>query len=49
MWFNLATAREDVTASKYRDRLLQTMTNAQIAEAQAMARTCEASNYKQCY
>jgi hypothetical protein len=42
MWFDLAAARRLAN----RDRLSHRMTNAQIAEAQAMARTL---NYKQRY
>ncbi len=48
MWFNLAAAAGNSDAAKNRDGLEMHMTREQIAEAQAMARKCEASGYKQC-
>ena len=38
MWFNLAAAQGDDDARKYRDRTVENMTPAQIAEAQRLAR-----------
>jgi TPR repeat protein len=48
MWFIVAAAQGNAAASKSRDDLSKVMTKEQITEAQAMARKCEASNYKQC-
>ena len=52
MWFNLAASslsgEDGKAASSNRDIVAKLMTPAQIAEAQAMARKCEASNFKQC-
>ena len=48
MWLNLARAAGDATAVKYRDIVAMKMTPAQIAQAQEMARKCQASNYKNC-
>jgi hypothetical protein len=49
MWFNLgAISGENKSASTNRDIVSKLMTPAQIAEAQAMARKCQASNFKQC-
>ena len=59
MWYNLGTAlahndskaviemgRDTIAAA--RDSIAAKMSPAQIAEAQAMARKCEATNFKQC-
>ena len=52
MWFNLAASslsgEDQKNASTQRDNVAAKMTPAQIAEAQAMARKCQASNFKQC-
>jgi uncharacterized protein len=52
MWFNLAAAgaAEDnsKSATTNRNRVAAKMTPAQLAQAQEMARRCQASNYKQC-
>ena len=52
MWFNLAASSLSVEgrkkASTNRDIVAAKMTPTQIAEAQAMARKCQASNFKQC-
>lgn len=57
MWFNLAASSADPIgiwqeeinrAVKSRDELSKEMTPVQIAEAQAMARRCRASNYNNC-
>ncbi len=51
MWFNLAATSSDKyskAASTNRDNVAAKMTPAQIAEAQAMAHKCQASNFKQC-
>jgi hypothetical protein len=49
MWFNLgAISGDSKNASTNRDNIAKRMTPAQIAEAQAMARKCQASDFKQC-
>ena len=49
MWFNLgAISGDSKNASTNRDDIAKLMTPQQIAEAQAMARKCQASNFKQC-
>jgi hypothetical protein len=47
MWWSLA-AKGEAAAWASLDALSKIMTKEQIAEAQALARKCEASNYKQC-
>jgi hypothetical protein len=54
-WFNIAASRYSAFTKQDRDRAVRNrdsiaakMTPAQIAEAQAMARKCQASNFKQC-
>ena len=48
MWFTIAAAQGYVPAGKKRDDLSKLMTEEQIAQAEAMARKCEESRYKQC-
>jgi TPR repeat protein len=48
MWVTLAAAQNNPNAMKYQDTVSKRMTAQQIAEAQAMARKCQQSNYKQC-
>ena len=49
MWYNLgAISGDSKNASTNRDNIAKRMTPAQIGEAQAMARKCQASNFKQC-
>ena len=52
MWYNITaildTSVEQIASERRRDRELDDMTPAQIAEAQEMARKCQASNFKQC-
>jgi TPR repeat protein len=49
MWYNLGGISGDSKkVSHNRDLVAAKMTPAQIAEAQAMARKCQASNFKQC-
>ena len=52
MWYNLGAAslsgEDGKTATSNRDNIAKRMTPQQIAEAQAMARKCQASNFKQC-
>jgi TPR repeat protein len=49
MWYNLgAISGDNKNASTNRDGIAGLMTPAQIAEAQAMARKCQASNFKKC-
>ena len=46
MWFNLATARGDTTASVKRDQLAKSMPPKQIAEAQIMTHRYQQKNEK---
>ena len=52
MWLNLGASslsgEDGKTATTNRDNVAAKMTPAQIGEAQAMARKCQASNFKQC-
>jgi TPR repeat protein len=48
MWYNIASANGHESAAEWRDELAQRMTPDQIAEAQARARTCMASDYQDC-
>ena len=48
MWFNIAAANGQVFASINRDALAEQMTSEDISKAQAMARECMNSNYKEC-
>jgi len=52
MWYNLGAAslsgEHGKTATSNRDNIAKRMTPQQIAEAQAMARKCQASNFKLC-
>ena len=48
MWYNIGSANGNETAAENRDKRANVMTAEQIAEAQAMARDCMASNYQNC-
>jgi len=50
MWYNLGaiSGEKDNKAPANRDDIAKRMTPQQIAEAQAMARKCQASNFKKC-
>ncbi len=48
MWFSFAAKRGDATAKAELREVSRTMTAQEISQAEAMARTCEASNYRQC-
>jgi TPR repeat protein len=48
MWFNLSAAKGNQTAAKNRDTAAGRLTAEQLAQAQELARKCQASNYKQC-
>jgi TPR repeat protein len=48
MWFNISSANGRARGSRDRGRIEQSMTHEQIAEAQALARRCMASNYQDC-
>ncbi|SCC78499.1 TPR repeat [Saliniramus fredricksonii] len=48
MWFNIAAANGDANAIEYRNRISESMTNEQIAEAQSRAQRCMSSNYTDC-
>jgi TPR repeat protein len=48
MWFNIVGANGDPRGSENRGIIEKRMTREQIAEAQALARRCMASNYQDC-
>jgi TPR repeat protein len=48
MWFSLAAVRGDAQAKAELHEVSQTMTAQEISQAEAMARTCEASDYREC-
>jgi TPR repeat protein len=48
MWWNLAAVKGDSNAVENRDIVAKRMTTQQIAEAQKLARECQARNFKNC-
>ena len=48
MWYNLAAVGGEKKSIKYREIIASTMTQQQIAEAQKLARECQARNFKNC-
>ena len=48
LWFNIGAANGDNFSTKNRDKLALDMTPEAIEKAQAMARKCMESNYKEC-
>ena len=48
MWLSFAAKRGDAKAGAELREVSRTMTAQEISQAEAMARACEASNYKQC-
>ena len=48
MWWNLAAAKGESIAVKNRDVVAKQMTQQQVAEAQKLARECQARNFKNC-
>ena len=48
MWWNLAAVTGHANAVKNRDIVAKRMTPQQIAEAQKLARECQARNFKNC-
>jgi len=48
MWSNLAAVKGNATAVKNRDVVAKRMTSQQVAEAQKLARECQARNFKNC-
>ena len=48
MWFNLAGVKGDSDAIKNRDIVAKLMTPQQVAEAQKLARECQARHFKNC-
>ena len=48
MWLSIAAAKGNANAEKLRDVVSKYIIDHQIVEAQAMARKCETSSYKQC-
>lgn len=49
MWLNIANAEGNVKGREIRDAIAQKMTREQLADAQARARVCIVSNYRNCY
>ena len=48
MWYNIASANGNKRSSERRDKIATIMTSADISKAQAMARVCMSSGYKNC-
>ena len=48
MWWNLAAAQGDENAKENKGKLQDSMTSAQIEEAQTLSRECLAKDYKTC-
>jgi TPR repeat protein len=48
MWFSFAAARGDTKAKAELREVSRTMTPQEISQAEAMAKACEASNYRAC-
>jgi TPR repeat protein len=48
MWFSFAAKRGDTKAKAELREVSRTMTAQEISQAEAMARACEASNYRAC-
>jgi TPR repeat protein len=48
MWFSFAAKRSDAKARAGLREVSKTMTPAEISQAQAMAKACEATNYRGC-
>ena len=48
MWFNLSAVGGDAAAAQLRGLAAAEMTTQQIAEAQKLARECQARNFKHC-
>ena len=48
MWYNIASANGMIFASKWRDEIAVKMTQEEINKAQAMAKECISSGYKDC-
>ena len=48
MWYNIASANGYKKSSEWRDKIAAKMTAADISKAQAMAKECMSSGYKNC-
>ena len=48
MWLNLAAIKGDSILIENRDTVAKRMTSQQIAQAQKLARECQAQNFKNC-
>jgi TPR repeat protein len=48
MWFSFAAKRGEAGAKAELREVSRTMTSQEISEAEAMAKACEASNYRAC-
>ena len=48
MWYNIASANGYKKSSEWRDKIAAKMTAADVSKAQAMAKECMSSGYKNC-
>ena len=48
MWYNIASANGYKKSSEWRDEIAAKMTAADVSKAQAMAKECMSSGYKNC-
>ncbi|MBL4874254.1 MAG: sel1 repeat family protein, partial [Rhodobacteraceae bacterium] len=48
MWYNISSANGAEGAREWRDQVAAKMTSSDISQAQAMARECMSSGYKNC-
>jgi TPR repeat protein len=48
MWYNISGANGEALASELLDKIKQSMTREEIAEAQSLARRCMSSDYQDC-
>ena len=48
MWYNIASANEHKRSARWRDGVAAEMTAADVSKAQAMAKECMSSGYKNC-
>ena len=48
MWYNISGANGEAIASELLDKIKQSMTRKEIAEAQSLARRCMSSDYQDC-
>ena len=48
MWYNIGSANGNKKSSEWRDEIASKMTAADVSKAQAMAKECMSSGYKNC-